>query len=203
MLNALRFLELDVRPTRTEEDFARATHLVLPGVGAFGAAMRRLNELELVEPLRRAAVDGTPVLGICVGMQVLASVGREFDEVAGLELVPGAVERIPAAEHGLRLPHMGWNEAAERRPSPLLEGLGRPPAFYFAHSYRFVPDDPAVVIASCDYGVDVVAVLSAGNVHGVQFHPEKSQRDGLRLLQNFAALPGGAEPAGTASRASS
>lgn len=186
--NAHRYLGLPAVAVTRPEDFGSATHILLPGVGAFGRAMERLGGMGILGEMRRQ-VDamGKPFLGVCVGMQILATVGLEFGEHQGLDYIPGKVARIEPAG-GLPVPHMGWNEVETRAASPLFRNLPERPSFYFVHSYQFLPADPACVAADCEYGGRVVAAVSRGNVHGVQFHPEKSQDDGLQLLRNFAAL---------------
>lgn len=189
VLNAFEYLQLKVTRITAPEQMTDVSHLVLPGVGAFAAAMRKLECLHLVEELRRQLMEHQkPFLGICVGMQLLASLGHEFEEYPGLGFVPGAVKRIPAEQHDLLLPHIGWNELNLMRPSPLFTGISDRPIFYFVHSYHMQPQMQQTVLATCRYGVEVVAVIESGNIYGVQFHPEKSQHDGLRLLRNFAAL---------------
>ncbi len=176
---------IDVQSPRQLDD---VSHLVLPGVGSFGRAMRQLESLGLIDALRHQLCDlGKPFLGICVGMQILATRGNEFEECAGLNLVPGEVRLIPAAEAGLRLPHIGWNELRMEQASPLFEGLTDHPCFYFVHSYQLEAADPVAVTATCRYGSDIPAAVQRDNILGVQFHPEKSQQAGLRLLRNFCA----------------
>lgn len=183
---ALTRLGIPFGEARTPGDLEAATHIILPGVGAFGAAMRRLDEQGLSNAIREHARDKSkPFLGICVGMQVLADVGREHGEHPGLGLIPGSVEKIDTSASDLPLPHIGWNELEGPCDDPLLAGLGTPPTFYFVHSFAFRAADPAHVAAHCDYGTPVTAVVRSGAIWGVQFHPEKSQQDGLGLLANF------------------
>lgn len=166
---------------------ADATHLVLPGVGAYGAAMARIQGSLPMEAVREAVfTQGKPFLGICVGMQVLSDEGMEFGVTAGLGWIPGRVERLEAP--GLPLPHVGWNDIREARPHPLLAGLEGTPDFYFVHSYAFQAAEPGDVIATVEYGSRFAAVIGRDNVLGVQFHPEKSQRAGAQLLKNFLEL---------------
>jgi glutamine amidotransferase len=186
--NALESLGAQVAISSSAEDFAAADALVLPGVGAFAAGMTNLQDRGIVEPLRREVMDRKkPLLGICLGMQLLARTGYEHGEHAGLGWVDGTVERLfPEAEEGApRLPHMGWNSVQRPRPSAAFEGLSEEPLFYFVHSYGFVPASPDVVTSRCTYGREFVASLEQANITAVQFHPEKSQPDGLRLLANF------------------
>lgn len=188
--NALQFLGLDVIRVTASEQMEQVSRIILPGVGAFASAMRKLESLRLVDELRLQLTEyHKPFLGICVGMQVLATLGREFEDYHGLGFIPGVVERIPAEQHGNLLPHIGWNELTLTRPSLLFAGMPEKPIFYFVHSFHLQPQVPDSILATCKYGVDVVAVVEHDNIYGVQFHPEKSQHDGLRLLKNFALLP--------------
>lgn len=166
---------------------AAASHLVLPGVGAFGAAMAKVERRLPLELLRRLVLEeGRPFLGICVGMQLLAEEGLEHGHHRGLGWLPGRV--APLASAGLPLPHVGWNDVRVETDHPLLRGLDEPADFYFVHSYGFQATDPAEVLATVEYGERFAAVVGRGNVLGVQFHPEKSQGAGRRLLRNFLEL---------------
>jgi imidazole glycerol-phosphate synthase subunit HisH len=157
-----------------------AAAIVLPGDGAFGAAMEELRARSLLQPLLDAVGQGTPLLGICVGMQLLFEESEEMGRHPGFGLLPGRVRRLPP---GLPVPHMGWNTLRARRAHPVMEGLGDEPYVYFVHSY-FCDAAPDTVIASTDYGRELPAVVGRGHVLGLQFHPEKSQGVGLRLLGN-------------------
>jgi glutamine amidotransferase len=183
--NALRQLGCEFRVAGSPDELADANGLILPGVGAFGDAMRRIEERGFRQPLIEGADRGVPVLGLCVGMQLLARVGHEFGEHEGLNLIDGAVTRVEPGP-GLRVPHMGWN-TVEARGGRLLAGLSDP-TFYFVHSYSFHPGDPAVVTGVTDHGGEIVACVERDNVFGAQFHPEKSQRDGAQLLRNFMSI---------------
>jgi glutamine amidotransferase len=184
--------------TRDPAALEEADGLVVPGVGAFPQGMRNLVELGLDERVRAAARTGMPVLGICLGMQLLFSQSSEHELTPGLGLIAGEVSPIQAG--GLRIPHIGWNDVNFERPSPLTVGLpGGACAFYHVHSLAARPADPADVIATTEYGERFATAVSHGNVFGVQFHPEKSSRDGLALLSNFVALA--AASGGTVGRA--
>jgi len=166
-------------------DDARA--VVLPGDGAFHDAMDNLARLDLLPALRRA-LDGTrPFLGICLGYQLLFSSSEEFGEGHGLDLIPGVVRRFPA---GRKVPHMGWNRVEHGGRLRLFDGVPDGSYFYFVHSYYPVvgSDTPDLRLAWCEYGVRFAAAIELGRVHATQFHPEKSQRWGLRMLENFAAI---------------
>ena len=166
------------------EDLERADALVLPGVGAFGRAMENLNQRGFSDAMRDAVRNrGVPLLGICLGMQLLVERSEERGEYDGLGLIPGEVRTIPVPD-GLRLPHIGWNELTVTRPSPFLEGVKDGDAVYFVHSLM-VDCPPEYVIATCDYGMPVTACIAKDRVFGAQFHPERSQRKGMRLLRNF------------------
>ncbi|HET8646630.1 MAG TPA: imidazole glycerol phosphate synthase subunit HisH [Vicinamibacteria bacterium] len=165
---------------------AAAAALVLPGDGAFGAAMDELRARGLLGPLLEAVRAGTPLLGICIGMQLLLEESEEMGRHRGLGLLPGRVRRLPA---GLAVPHMGWNTLRPRRPHALFEGLGAEPYVYFVHSY-YCQTDADLVLATTDYGQELPAVVGRGPVLGLQFHPEKSQAVGLRLLGNALRVLG-------------
>ena len=170
-----------------------ARALVVPGDGAFADAMQSLERLGLVDAIRAHIEAGRPYLGICLGYQVLFTESEEFGHAKGLDVLPGVVRRFPA---GLKVPHMGWNRLRARAPLPLLAGIPDGAYFYFVHSYY--PEPVALegcVTATCDYGVSFPALVARGACYGTQFHPEKSQGWGLRLLANFATLAGGGTPA--------
>jgi glutamine amidotransferase len=173
--------------TSDPAELAAADKLVLPGVGAFGDAMAELSRRGLVEPIREAIAAGKPFLGICLGLQLLFEVGYEGGQFAGLGILPGKVVRFDVPPP-LKVPHMGWNRVQVRRRPPLLEGIADGTFFYFVHSYHAVPDDPQVVALACDYGGPFCAAVWRENVFATQFHPEKSQSEGLKILKNFASL---------------
>ena len=178
--------------TSDPEQIASADKVILPGVGAFGDAMRELTSRGLVDPLRESIARGRPFLGICLGLQLLFEIGYEGGQQAGLGVLPGSVERFPVempSEQGLKVPHMGWNQVAIDKPDcPLLIDIPVDAHFYFVHSYYVHPAQSEVVWLSCDYGLPFCAAVWQDNLYATQFHPEKSQRDGLQLLKNFAEL---------------
>jgi glutamine amidotransferase len=166
---------------------ANADRLVLPGVGAFAACMSALEARPgLIEAMTEAVQrKGAPFLGVCVGMQLLATRGLEFGETPGLDWIAGDVKRIEPRDPAAKVPHMGWNSLVEVADHPLMAGLHHGEAVYFTHSFAFFPGDPAHVIAQVDHGGRFPAAVAKGNVAGVQFHPEKSQGPGLSLLARF------------------
>lgn len=179
----------DVVVTDDPEIVERADGIVLPGVGAFRDAAANLRASGVEPVLRHKVGHGTPYLGICLGMQLLAEIGFEDGEWAGLGLVPGTCERLPG---GVKIPHIGWNTVEYPRASALFDGVPDSTAFYFVHSYHVVPRDSDAVIGSTEHGVRFAAALQNDNVFAVQFHPEKSSAMGLRLLSNFGRIVEGA-----------
>jgi imidazole glycerol phosphate synthase glutamine amidotransferase subunit len=178
--NTLGELGCEYSLIRDSEGLRQATKILLPGVGHFGQMMRALDELAVRETLLERIRAGVPFLGICLGLQALFESSEEAPEVRGLGLYPGAVQRFPP---GARVPHMGWNQLEARRDSRLLRGIAPRSYVYFAHSY-YVPV-VAEAAAVCTYGLRYTAAIEAGNVSGVQFHPEKSGAIGLRIVRNF------------------
>ncbi|MBI2256124.1 MAG: imidazole glycerol phosphate synthase subunit HisH [Proteobacteria bacterium] len=165
----------------------KADRIVLPGVGAFAECKRGLEALDGgIAAMREAVLEkGRPILGICVGMQLLATVGVEYGEHAGLDWIKGRVVKLTPDDPSLKIPQMGWNNLNLKRPHPIFDGLESGVHAYFVHSYHFIADDARDVLADVDYGGKVTAAIGRGNIVGVQFHPEKSQAVGLRLLGNF------------------
>ncbi len=167
---------------------AAAEKVVLPGVGAFEDAMTELRRRDLVEPLLGSIESGKPFLGICLGLQLLFEVGYENGRHEGLGVLAGEVRRFDLPRE-FSVPHMGWNQLEIRRPAPIFGGLADGTYVYFVHSYYVVPTDASVVATETDYGGPFCSSVWRGNLFAVQFHPEKSQADGLNILKNFAALP--------------
>jgi imidazole glycerol-phosphate synthase subunit HisH len=166
--------------------------LVLPGVGAFKDAARTLRDKQLIDPILKFIEGGRPFLGICLGLQLLFDVSYEDGEFTGLGVIPGKVVPFDFStietSTKLKIPHMGWNELRWDRPVPMLAGLDQGCSVYFVHSYYVVPADPAVIAARTQYGVDFTAMIWKDNVYATQFHPEKSQKVGLKMLENFGRL---------------
>ena len=177
----------EIRVTADPAVVASAERVVLPGVGAFADCRRGLASVPgMIEAMEESVLDrGRPFLGICVGMQLLATVGREHGDHPGLDWIAGEVVPLAPGAQGLKIPHMGWNELESLSPHPLLEGLRPGVHAYFVHSYVFAPRDDATRLASTDYGGPIAAVVGRDNILGVQFHPEKSQATGLRMIANF------------------
>jgi glutamine amidotransferase len=172
--------------TNDAEAIRAAEKIVLPGVGAFGECARQLRASRLDRLVLEAAEQNRPVLGLCVGLQLMFDEGHEFGVHQGLGLMRGRVVRFP--EQGPHVPQIGWNQIEHAKTHPLLEGLGNGTYFYFVHSYRVIAEEEADVIAETEYGLRYPSVCAHGSVAGVQFHPEKSQDAGLRLLANFAGI---------------
>jgi len=179
-----------VSVTHDHDELDACDGLVLPGVGAFPKAMGNLRDLGLTELIQARVEEGTPLLGICLGMQLLFDGSEELGATPGLGLIAGDVTRLQAG--GLRIPHIGWNEVRFERPSPLLAGLpDRGCPFYHVHSYASRPADPDTIVGTCEYGERFVTSVGRGSVFGVQFHPEKSSLNGLRMLDSFVAICAG------------
>lgn len=177
--NGFRKLNCDVEITDDIEKIADADHLVLPGVGAFGSAMKNIEPFK--EVILEHISDDKPFLGICLGQQLLMSESEESKNIPGLGVFKGSTEYLPV---DLKIPHMGWNRLDVVKENPILEGVDGK-YFYFVHSYHVVPDDDSVVAATTNYGIDIAASLCQNNTFSTQFHPEKSGKDGLMILKNF------------------
>src|SRR5699024_5377287 len=184
---ALQLLGQETVVTRDPDEIYRADGVILPGVGSFGDAMENLRRFGLVEVIRRVTEQGTPFLGICLGLQLLFESSEESPGVEGLGLLPGKILRIPAGE-GRKIPHMGWNDITFPHPGRLFAGVAEHSYVYFVHSYYLKAEDPSIVTAVTRYGTGIHASVEKGNVFACQFHPEKSSDVGLQILKNFAAI---------------
>lgn len=183
---AVQHLGSQSKVTSDPAELARADRIILPGVGAFGDAMRNLNERNLIEPLRELVeMRKKPILGICLGAQLLTRESEEYGLHQGFGWIDGVVRRLRVDEAGLRVPHVGWNGIDRRGDSRLLKDVSDDALFYYVHSYVIECRDQSAVAACCDYGGKFTSVVEKGNVAGAQFHPEKSQRYGLQVLKNF------------------
>ena len=175
--------------TRDAAQIEAAAGVVLPGVGAFGACMAGLAACGLVDTVHRVVERGTPFLGICVGMQILFSESMEFGRVRGLDILKGKIVRFdPTTLAGQKIPHMGWNQLQMQQRPPHLDGVAEGASVYFVHSYYPVPDDAAIIATTTEYGLPFASSVWSGNIFATQFHPEKSQEIGLRILANFGQL---------------
>ena len=182
--NAVQALGIKPRLVSKPEDMEGLSHLILPGVGAFGDCMAELEKRGLTGAIRDWVLAGKPYFGICLGYQILFEESEEMSGIRGLGVFPGKVRRFK--EDGRKIPHMGWNAAVPRDPSdPAWAGLGESPYFYFVHSYFPEPADPAIIAMETEYGEKFASAIRSGAVLATQFHPEKSQQAGLRLLGNF------------------
>ncbi len=184
--NALKFLDVECVITCDADEIFNADKVILPGVGAFGDAMERLSEHGLVEVIQKVAKKGTPLLGVCLGLQLMFEESEEAPGVAGLGIFKGKIVKIPYT--GLKIPHMGWNNIEIVKQSKILNNLGEDPFVYFVHSYYLEPLDKDIVSAYTNYGERLGIAVECGNVFATQFHPEKSGKTGLKILKNFAEL---------------
>lgn len=184
---ALQFLGQEAVITRNRHEILRADKVILPGVGAFGDAMGRLNQYGLVDVIHQVAGQGTPFLGICLGLQLMFESSEESEGVAGLGLLRGRILRIPDCPN-LKIPHMGWNSLEIKPDSRLFAGISSGAYVYFVHSYYLKAEDEAVVAASTEYSTHIHAAVETGSLYACQFHPEKSGDVGLKILKNFVEL---------------
>ena len=184
---ALRYVGCQVQTTSDPHLIQQAAGIVLPGVGAFDDCMKAFHKSALVVPLQQLIAEGKPFLGICLGLQVLFERSEEGQH-PGLGIIPGQIVRF---KHDLKIPHIGWNQIQVRRLAPCLDGIGEDSWFYFVHSYYVAPVDDDVVATTTDYGHDFCSAIWSDNIFACQFHPEKSQSAGLRLLDNFRQMAEG------------
>lgn len=188
LCNALNFLKIPYNEISSPEDFENVSHIILPGVGAFNDCIERLQLLNLVERLKSELLDGNKFfLGICVGHQILSSVGTEFEEKEGLNLIPGKTIKLEPMKN-LPVPHIGWTEVKQLKKTRLFKDIEDGATFYFVHSFYIDAENKEDVLATVSYGKEITAAVEKGNIFGVQFHPEKSQTNGLQLLKNFSEL---------------
>jgi len=185
--NAFLAIGADVVLIRTPEEMEGITHLVVPGQGEFGDCAANLKKQGMFAPIQQWAAEDKPYLGICVGYQLLFEHGEESPDAEGLGILPGTVKRFP--DVGLKIPHMGWNSVQPTDPThPIWAEMPAEPYFYFVHSYYPEPADAKHIAATCDYALPFAAAITRGNLIATQFHPEKSQHNGLQLLKNFLAI---------------
>jgi glutamine amidotransferase len=184
----LEYVGQEAFVTDDPKEIVDAPAVVLPGVGAFGDAMRRLDKTGLGNAFREAVQSGKPCLGICLGLQLLFSESEEGGLYSGLDIIPGRVTRF---SNQLKVPHMGWNQIDIRKPDALiLRDIPDGSYMYFVHSYYVQPEDTSVIAATTDYGIDFTSMIAKDNLFATQFHPEKSQKMGLQMLRNFGSLVG-------------
>lgn len=183
---AVAYVGGEAEVTEDEQTIMQAEKIILPGVGAFKDGMKGLQSRELVSALIAAAQKGKPFLGICLGMQLLFEESEEQGHSCGLGLLSGKV--VSFKQPGIKVPQIGWNQVEVKKPSSLLKDINNGDYFYFNHSYYCVPEDPGVVLTMTNYGVPFVSAVENGNLYGVQFHPEKSQKVGLKILKNFVEI---------------
>jgi glutamine amidotransferase len=185
--NALNYLGVENKIINSTEGFLEISHLIIPGVGSYTKAMINIHEKGYYNPIKEFANSGNPILGICLGMQLLSNIGTEPSPTRGLNLINGEVIQLPE-ESGIRIPHIGWNGLNLVNKHPILEGVKLKADFYFVHSYYFSNINEENIIASTQYGINFPSIVCSTlqNVIGIQFHPEKSQKQGLQILENFS-----------------
>lgn len=184
--NALDFLGEESKITGNRDEILAADRVILPGVGAFGDAMEKLNETGLADVVREAAKSGKPLLGICLGLQLMFEKSEESPDADGLGIFKGKTVKIP--DKGLKIPHMGWNNLIINKDSRILSGLENESYVYFVHSYYIQPEDKEIVSAYTEYGARLAVAVEKDNVAAVQFHPEKSSDVGMKILKNFIKM---------------
>lgn len=186
VFNAMCILNCAAKVTKNPQELRQATHIILPGVGAFGDGMCNLKAGGWIEVLEEEVRrKGKPFLGICLGMQLLATIGTEHGTHKGLNWISGTVERLQIPDASIRVPHVGWNDANFVKKDHLFVGLGNTQDFYFVHSYVLLPEDESVISSTTEHGVNFVSSIEVENIYATQFHPEKSQKAGLAVLTNF------------------
>lgn len=187
VINAIKFLNFDFEVSDSKEVIKNSSHLVLPGVGAYGNLMQKLKDKNLVDLLKeQLIIKKKYFLGICVGMQILSSKGYEFKEYDGLDIIKGSVVKFNLKENPI--PHVGWNKVSFKKNFELIENSKDDLEFYFVNSYHFEVEDPSSVVGQTNYEINFSSVVQKENIYGVQFHPEKSQNAGLLILKNFLNL---------------
>ena len=191
VVKALNYIGCQNFITDSKEELFKADGAILPGVGSFGDAMDCMNSSGAAQAVLEFAKSGKPLLGICLGLQLLFDESEESPGAKGLGLLKGSITRIPNAGGTLKIPHMGWNSLDIKKHDALFEGIDGEPYVYFVHSYYLKADDESIVSSRTNYGVEIDASVSSGNIYAMQFHPEKSGRVGLQILRNFAKLSGG------------
>ena len=185
--NALQFLDFDIFEIKQKSHFEDVDHIILPGVGSYGNCIKKLKNMDLVEALKKNILNEEKFfLGICVGMQVLSTVGEEFEINNGLDFIPGKIIKIQSSR--LKIPHMGWSSIYIEKESKIFKNIPNESTFYFLHSYHYDCKYESNISSKVFYGENLVASIEKNNIYGVQFHPEKSQRNGLKLLKNFCEL---------------
>lgn len=188
--NALDYLGLENELVSSYHELIKFSKYILPGVGSFNEAMLNLNKLGLIDAIKESVlVHKKPILGICLGMQILAEIGEEDVVSSGLSLIPGKVTKFKFSDLILKIPHVGFNQVYfVKKDDILFNGLGDSSDFYFVHSFRLINTDPNIVSSYCEYGERFISSISFENIHGTQFHPEKSQGNGLKVLKNFSKI---------------
>lgn len=181
--NAIEAVGYDSLVVTESSDFDKIEKLIIPGVGTYSKAMRNLHDRDLIDSVIEFVKSNRPVLGICLGMQILSTLGLEVEETEGLNIIPGEV--VPINSNKVVVPHAGWNSLEVRVPHPIFDGIKKHVDFYFVHSFYYKCDDDEMILSSTDYGDRFVSAVFRDNVVGLQFHPEKSQSNGLKIIENF------------------
>lgn len=184
--NAIDYIGFDAKIIKEKDDFEECTHFIIPGVGTYEKAMNSLKEKGFIEIIESKIDEGIPLLGICLGMQILSTIGTELSKCSGLNFIPGSVNKFKI---DLSLPHVGWNNINIVKDHPLLEDVSQNVDFYFVHSYHYSTKEEHI-LALTDYGIEYPSIIGKDNIVGIQFHPEKSQENGLTILKNFCFWDG-------------